>query len=83
MSIPLEILGSGVNLFVYLFVFTGAKSGNGTMIETRGMVHPVRGATFGYVTFADVASYDEEVLLAHPRGEALRTYSSEANLDLV
>ena len=53
------------------------------MIETRGIVHPVRGATFGYVTFADVASYDEDVLLAHPRGEALRTYSWEANLDLV
>ena len=45
------------------------------MVETRGIVHPVSGATFGYVTFADVASHDDDVLLGHPRGEALRRYS--------
>ena len=82
MSIPLEILGSGVNLFVCLFL-TGAKFGNGTMLETRGIVHPVSGANFGYVTFADVASHDEDVRLARPPGEALRMYSWEANLDPV
>ena len=32
-------------------------------------------------TFADVASHNEDVLLGHPRGEALRTYSWESNLD--
>ena len=51
------------------------------MVETRGIVHPASSATFGYVTFADVASHDEDVLLGHPRGEALRRYSWESNLD--
>jgi len=45
------------------------------MVKTRGIVQPLKGATLGYVTFADVASHDEDVLLALPRGEALRTYS--------
>ena len=53
------------------------------MVKTRGIVQPISGATFGYVTFADVASHDEDVLLARPRDETLRTYSWEANLDLV
>ena len=53
------------------------------MVETRGIIHLKSGATLGYVTFADVASHDEDVLLARPCGEALRMYSWEANLDPV
>ena len=53
------------------------------MVETRGIVHPESGTTLhlGYVTFADVASHDEYVPLACPRGEALRTYLWDANMD--
>ena len=51
------------------------------MVKPRGIVQPRSGATFGYVT--DVASHDEDVLLARPRGETLRTYLWEANLDPV